>query len=89
MAYPWYSVLRLAGSNQSAAVSILRHCETKERRLKLDIIAGGRKRSATVNSEPELLEAAEGLMKKFSIDGDAAAILADVREIADRLTNGY
>lgn len=87
MAYPWYAIRRLAGSNRVAAVSILEHCETKERRFKLDIIAGGRKRSASVNSAHELPEAAEGLMEKFSVDDDA--IRADVREVADRLINGY
>ena len=84
MAYPWYATgIRVAGSRQVAAVTVVKHYETHERRFKLDVLINGRVRSATLKRLCEIQEAAEKIMQKYQTDDDL--IRADVRELEERL----
>ena len=85
MAYPWYATgIRVAGSRQVAAITVVEHCETHERRFKLDVIINGKVRSRMLKRLHELPKAAHDIFSKYPAT-NKDVVLADVHELAERL----
>lgn len=57
MGYPWYSHGTTAvGHNQLAALRTDKNCNTKQIRLRIDVISGGRKHSISGLTHKELVQ---------------------------------
>lgn len=68
--YPWYSTgKRYAGPNGRAAYSLFEHCETGEKRRKLDILVGRRIKSSFLNPGESMFHAANRLLSKKPLLG--------------------
>lgn len=81
MAYPWYSTgLRVAGPNQTAAVTVEKNSETGAKRLKLDVLIGRRIKTATVPSLDGIVAAGEKILQKAGCDD--AQMIEDIKHLS-------
>ncbi|MDA8199556.1 MAG: hypothetical protein M0Z54_09035 [Thermaerobacter sp.] len=87
MSYPWYTVRRLAGPGQLAAVSIDEHCHTKRLRFRLEVVLSSHQRLRLLADTPTTLASRTAAEPQWAaLDVRVHAHVADVLRRADRLT---
>lgn len=87
MSYPWYTLRRLAGPGQLAAVSVDEHCHTKRLRFRLEIVLPRHQRLRLLADTPATLAIRTTAEPQWAaLDARVHADVEDVLRRADRLT---